>query len=51
MSHYEEFDYVIVNEVFETAVEEMCAIFRASRLRLGQQQERHRDLIEGLLSP
>ena len=51
MGHYAEFDYVIVNEVFETAVEEMCAIFRASRLRLAQQQERHARLIEGLLSP
>ncbi len=28
-----EFDYVIVNEVFETAVAEMCSIFTASRLR------------------
>ena len=51
MSHYAEFDYVIVNEVFETAVEETCAIFRASRLRLAQQQARHEELIRGLLSP
>ena len=51
MSHYAEFDYVIVNEVFETAVEEMCAIFRASRLRLAQQQRRHENLIRELLSP
>jgi guanylate kinase len=50
MSHYAEFDYVIVNEVFETAVREMCAIFRASRLRLAQQQLRHDALIDGLLS-
>ena len=33
MSHFGEFDYVIVNEHFDTAVEEMCAIFAASRLR------------------
>ena len=33
MSHYGEFDYVIVNEVFELAVAEMCSIFTASRLR------------------
>ena len=49
MSHYAEFDYVIVNEVFETAVEEMCAIFRASRLRLPQQQQQHEALIAALL--
>lgn len=49
MSHFAEFDYVIVNEVFETAVEEMCAVFRATRLRLVQQQQRHETLIEALL--
>lgn len=49
MSHYGEFDYVIVNEVFGTAVDEMCAIFVASRLRRGQQQQRHGDLIRALL--
>lgn len=50
MSHYGEFEYVIVNEVFETAVEEMCAIFTASRLRRDAQAERHRELIDGLLA-
>src|SRR5690606_11660695 len=49
MSHYGEFDYVIVNEVFETAVAEMCSIFVASRLRRGQQQQRHAGLIRALL--
>ena len=49
MSHYADFDYVIVNEVFETAVAEMCAIFTASRLRRGEQQRRHAALIEHLL--
>ena len=51
MSHYDEFDYVIVNEVFEVAVEEMCAIFRASRLRLEPQQQRHAALIQALMAP
>ena len=51
MSHYGEFDYVIVNEVFDTAVDEMCAIFTASRLRRGQQQLRHARLIQALLAP
>ena len=49
MSHYGEFDYVIVNEVFETAVEEMCAIFTASRLRKDAQVARHGKLISALL--
>ena len=49
MLHYDEFDYVIVNEVFDTAVDEMCAIFTASRLRRAQQQLRHDGLIRSLL--
>jgi guanylate kinase len=49
MSHFGEFDYVIVNEVFETAVEEMCAIFTASRLRRNQQIQRHHEMIQQLL--
>ena len=51
MSHYGEFDYVIVNEVFDTAVEEMCAIFTASRLRREAQKVRHAGLIQALLTP
>jgi guanylate kinase len=49
MSHYGEFDYVIVNEVFDTAVDEMCAIFTASRLRRERQVARHSRLITALL--
>ena len=50
MSHYTEFDYVIVNEVFSTAVDEMCAIFTASRLRREPQVARHAGLISALLT-
>jgi guanylate kinase len=50
MSHFDEFDYVIVNEHFDTAVAEMCAIFVASRLRRQAQMERHAGLIAALLS-
>ena len=49
MSHYGEFDYLIVNEVFETAVAEMCSIFTASRLRKDAQVARHARLITSLL--
>ena len=51
MLHYDEFDYVIVNEDFDTAVDEMCSIFRASRLRRVPQQQRHAQLIASLLAP
>jgi guanylate kinase len=50
MSHYGEFDYVIVNEHFPVAVDEMCAIFTASRLRRDQQVARHSRLITALLA-
>ena len=50
MSHYGEFDYVIVNDVFERAVDEMHAIFTASRLRRDRQVAHHGKLIAGLLA-
>ena len=50
MSHYAEFDYVIVNDVFERAVEEMHAIFTASRLRREPQAARNAGLIAALLA-
>ena len=50
MSHFDEFDYVIVNEVFEAAVDDMCAIFTASRLRRDAQVTRHATLIANLLA-
>ncbi len=50
MSHYGEFDYVIVNDVFNVAVNEMCSIFTASRLRREAQVARNARLIEALLA-
>ena len=50
MSHYGEFDYVIVNEDFDTAVREMCSIFTASRLRKDAQVARHATLLMSLLT-
>ena len=49
MSHYDEFDYLIVNEDFDAAVDEMCMIFGASRLRRETQAQRHAGLIATLL--
>lgn len=49
MSHHDEFDYLIVNAEFEAAVDDMCAIFRASRLRREPQQARHQPLLHALL--
>jgi guanylate kinase len=45
ISHLAEFDYVIINRVFEVAVVDLVSILRAQRLRLASQLERHADLI------
>jgi guanylate kinase len=50
ISHYGEFDFVIVNEVFDHAVDEIYAIFTASRLRRDAQVARHGRLIGALLT-
>lgn len=37
MTHVGEFDYVIINAVFDRAVDDLCAVVRASRLRTAVQ--------------
>ena len=49
MSHYAEYDYLIVNDDFETALEEMCSIVIASRLKTERQAETLGRLIHSLL--
>jgi len=49
MSHYAEFDYLIVNEHFDAAAAELRSIFAAQRLRRPVQAERHAGLIQELL--
>lgn len=49
MSHYGEFDFLIVNDDFETAVRDMQAIFLGSRQRRHLQQQRFAGLIANLL--
>lgn len=50
MSHYNEFDYVIVNDNFQTAVSELKAILTAERLSCRAQEIRHQTLIAQLLN-
>lgn len=50
MSHYGEFDYVVVNENFDAAAAELRSIFVAQRLRRPAQAERHAELIRALLA-
>lgn len=50
ISHFGEFDYLVVNDLFETAVAEMRSIFLARRLRRQAQAERHATLVASLLN-
>jgi guanylate kinase len=50
MRHCDEFDYVIINQDFATAVADLEAVVRATRLRRAQQQVRHRELFASLLT-
>jgi len=49
IEHYPEFDYLIINDQFDTALTELATIFHAQRLSLKQQQVKHRVMLEGLL--
>ncbi len=48
--HVGEFEYVIINHVFAVAVADLCAIFRAERLKISRQLARHSDLMTQLTS-
>ena len=49
MSHYAEFDYIVINDEFDQAREELASIFVCNRLRLGHQQQTHAGLLADLL--
>jgi len=48
ISHAPEFDYVIINETFELALDQLAAIVTATRLRYANQAARHRALFAQL---
>jgi len=47
--HCKEFDYVIINQDFAAAVDDLCAVVRSARLRGAQQRARYQALIEQLV--
>lgn len=49
MSHYHEFDYLIINDVFENALADLKAIIRSRRLLTTLQTQIHEELIKNLL--
>ncbi|MFA6698962.1 MAG: guanylate kinase [Thiomicrospira sp.] len=50
MQHYQEFDYVVINDDFDTALHQLHSIFIANRLRLAQQRGRHAQLFDLLVN-
>ena len=50
ITHYHEYDYLIINENFEQALDEIKAILVAEKLTLAAQQQNHQLLIQQLLA-
>ncbi|HUU71096.1 MAG TPA: guanylate kinase [Burkholderiales bacterium] len=48
VSHVHEFDYVIINDEFDTAVQDLISIVRSTRLRLAAQLDRNQALINSI---
>jgi guanylate kinase len=49
ISHYHEFDYIVINNVFDIALEELHSVFSAGRLTRINQLEKHHSLIQSLI--
>ena len=50
MSHYVEFDYLVINDEFEEARDDLVAIIKGNRMSLERQQDRHTELLIRLLA-
>lgn len=51
MSHYSEYDFMVINDDFTTALEELRALVIAQRLDTRRQQQHHARLLDALLAP
>ena len=49
MQHYNEFDYLVINDDFDIALDDLSAIIRDKRLNLSQQSERYQQLLKQLI--
>jgi guanylate kinase len=49
MSHYGEFDYIVINDDFDEATEQLASIFVCNRMLLDNQQRRNAELLADLL--
>jgi len=50
MSHYSEYDYLVINDVFPVACDDLASIIRGNRLRIEGQGQRYAALLTGLLA-
>jgi len=50
MSHYAEYDYLLINDQFGQALQQLVSIFQAQRLTITKQQHAARDLLTELLA-
>lgn len=50
MSHYLEYDYLVINDDFSHALSDLKAVFRANQLLQTAQQQRHAGLLSELLA-
>jgi guanylate kinase len=50
MSHFPEFDYLVINDKFEVALYELKAIVVADRLLMARQEARHEALLSDLMT-
>ncbi len=48
ISHYAEYDYVVVNEIFDDALLDLEAIIRSQKLKMSYQKERYSTLLAQL---
>lgn len=49
-SHYPEYDYLVINDDFQLARDQLLAIMQAGRLGIERQQQRHENLLRELVS-
>ena len=50
MAHYDEYDYLVINDDFQLALADLRSIISSERLCLARQQQAHRELLAELLA-
>ncbi len=48
IKHYDEFDYVVINDDFEISVKQLKSVFHANRATLEKQQQKNKNLLDEL---